>query len=107
MEDTDNKTIPSEKEKFFRTINDFILTSGVIATGIKTFTKGISTQVEQTKKETEKQVLTFGLISVGAVFLFIGAIQVLTYYLDLSLYNNLVIGGFLLISGLLIKMLKR
>lgn len=93
----------SEKERFFKTINDFIVTSGVVAAGIKAVTNGISNQVEKTKRETQKKAISGGLIAIGLVFTFIGAVQVITYYFNLSLYTNLIIGGLFMIAGVIVK----
>lgn len=101
QEQTDQKT--SEKERFFKTINDFIVTSGVVAAGIKAVTNGIATQVEKTKREAQKKALISGLACIGLIFVFIGTVQLITHYFDLSLYTNLIIGGVLFFAALVIK----
>ena len=100
---TDNTT---EREKFFKTLNNFIVTSGVLAAGIKAVTNGIATQVHEAKREAEKKAISTGLTAIGFVFAFIGAMQVITHYFDLSLYTNLIIGGLFLCVGLVVKMTR-
>lgn len=96
----------TEKEKFFKTINDFIITSGVVAAGIKAVSNGIATQVKETRRETERKALFGGLTAIGLVFAFIGAIQLITHWFDLSLYTNLIIGGLFLLGALIVKLTK-
>lgn len=102
--DKENQT--SEKEKLFKTINDFIVTSGVVAAGIKAVTNNVTAQVKETRKGAEKKALFGGLAAIGIVFAFIGAIQIITHHYDLSLYTNLLIGGIFLLGALVVKIIK-
>ena len=102
---TDKDTV-GEKEKFFKTINDFIVTSGVVAAGIKAVTNGISNQVRETRRGAEKKAIFAGLTAIGLVFAFIGAVQVITHFFDLALYTNLIIGGIFLLGAILVKIIR-
>ena len=101
-----NNNHSSEKEKFFKTINDFIVTSGVVAAGIKAVSHGIANQVEKTKQETQRKAVSAGLITIGIIFAFIGAMQVIAHHFELSLYTNLIIGGLFLLGGMIAKILR-
>lgn len=93
-----------EKERFYKALNDFIISSGVLAAGIKAVTKGIASQVKEAKKEAEKQAIFGGFAAIGIVFAFIGSVQLITHYFDISLYTNLIIGGFFLLVALVVKL---
>lgn len=92
-----------EKERFYKALNDFVVSSGVLAAGIKAVTNGIASQVREAKREAEKQALFGGFAAIGIVFAFIGAVQLVTHYLDLSLYTNLIIGGFFILLALIVR----
>lgn len=96
----------TEKDKFFKNLNNLLITSGVIATGIKAISTGIGTQIKQLRRETERQMIIHGLFFFGSIFALYGAVQIVTHYFDASLYTNVLIGGFLLITSLIFKALK-
>ena len=93
----------SEKDKLFQTINDFISTSGFITSGIKAITSNITSQVNESKNKAKKKVIFITLGVVGLAFAFVGLMQIITFYLGIELYTNLIIGLLFLFAALLVK----
>ncbi len=103
---TNKKTDSSDKENFFKNLNDFLIKSGAVAAGIKAVTTNFSAKVEEVKKDTEKKAIMGGLSFFGAILAFYGSAQLIMFYLDLSMYTNLAVGVIFLIGALCIKAFK-
>lgn len=101
-----NKTENTEKENFFKNLNDFLIKSGAVAAGIKAVTTNFSAKVEEVKKESERKAIIGGLSFFGAILAFYGAAQLIMFYLDLSMYTNLAVGVIFLLGALCVKAFK-